>query len=102
MATAISELIAQKNALERKIREAQEASKADAIAEIRRMMAAYGLTPADLSSQAKNKGGLKPGSKVPAKYKDAVTGSTWTGRGLKPKWLVTALEAGRSIEDFRI
>ena len=27
---------------------------------------------------------------------------TWTGRGRKPTWLVEALAAGRSIEDFAI
>ena len=27
---------------------------------------------------------------------------TWTGRGRKPKWIVEALEAGKSIDDFAI
>ncbi|MDN5802287.1 MAG: H-NS histone family protein, partial [Psychrobacter sp.] len=27
---------------------------------------------------------------------------TWTGRGRKPTWLVEALAAGRSLEDFAI
>ena len=27
---------------------------------------------------------------------------TWTGKGRKPNWLLTALEAGKSLEDFKI
>jgi DNA-binding protein H-NS len=27
---------------------------------------------------------------------------TWSGRGRQPRWLVSALKAGSSIEDFRI
>jgi len=27
---------------------------------------------------------------------------TWTGRGRKPTWLVDALEAGQSLEDFEV
>ena len=27
---------------------------------------------------------------------------TWTGRGRKPKWVVEALEAGKSLEDLAI
>jgi DNA-binding protein H-NS len=34
-----------------------------------------------------------------AKYKDDA-GNSWTGRGPKPGWLRTAIEAGKSLEDF--
>ena len=27
---------------------------------------------------------------------------TWSGRGKRPRWLVSALKAGRAIEDFKI
>jgi DNA-binding protein H-NS len=27
---------------------------------------------------------------------------TWAGRGLKPRWLTTAIKAGKKIEDFSI
>jgi DNA-binding protein H-NS len=27
---------------------------------------------------------------------------TWSGRGKQPRWIVTALEAGRSVEEFTI
>ena len=102
MATTISDLLAQRSTLERQIREAQLAAKAAAIADVRKLMADHGLTAADLTATGKSKTGMKAGSKVAAKYRDPVTGSTWTGRGLKPKWMVAAIEAGKSLNDFRI
>jgi DNA-binding protein H-NS len=41
------------------------------------------------------------GRKVAAKYKGA-NGETWSGRGLKPRWLTEALKSGKKIEDFLI
>jgi DNA-binding protein H-NS len=42
------------------------------------------------------------GGKPVALYRNPVDGSTWTGRGLKPRWLVEAIEAGRSQDEFLI
>jgi DNA-binding protein H-NS len=37
------------------------------------------------------------------KYQNpAVPSETWSGRGKQPRWLVSALKAGRTIEDFKI
>lgn len=36
------------------------------------------------------------------KYMDPMTGSTWTGRGLKPRWLTVALESGRTLDEFAV
>ena len=35
-----------------------------------------------------------------AKYKDAVSGKTWSGRGRKPGWFVNALAEGKSLESM--
>jgi DNA-binding protein H-NS len=43
----------------------------------------------------------KATGKVAAKFKDGA-GNTWSGRGLQPRWLKAAIEAGKSLEDFRI
>lgn len=102
MATSLTDLIAQKEALEYQIRVAQSTAKAEAVAKIRGLMAEHGLTAADLVSPAKDKTGIKAGKKVAAKYQDPATGSTWTGRGLKPKWLTVAIEGGKTADDFRI
>lgn len=40
--------------------------------------------------------------KVAAKYKNPVSGETWTGRGRRPAWVVAALDGGQSLEDFAI
>ena len=102
MANSLSDLIAQKDALERQIRKAQSSAKADAIAQVRKLMTEHGLTASDLVTLAKGKQGAREGTKVAPKYRDPTTGSTWTGRGLKPKWLTTAIENGKSITDFVI
>lgn len=40
--------------------------------------------------------------KQAAKYRDAATGETWSGRGLQPNWLKAALKKGRSLADFEV
>ena len=41
--------------------------------------------------------------KVFPKYQNpAVPSETWSGRGKQPRWLVLALQSGRTIEDFEI
>lgn len=40
---------------------------------------------------------------VPQKYRDPENeANTWTGRGMKPKWVLAKLEAGRKLEEFLI
>lgn len=102
MSTSLSDLIAQKAALERQIRDAQSSAKTDAIARVRKLMAEHGLTAGDFTAKPKSTGGLRVGSKVAAKYADPITGATWTGRGLKPKWLSAAIAEGKTLGDFAI
>lgn len=47
-------------------------------------------------------GGVPQRFRVPAKYRCPATGSSWSGRGIKPAWLRAALDAGRSLEDFLV
>ncbi len=104
MAT-LNELLAQKAALEKQIVDAQREERAAAIAQIKVLMAQYGLTLADLGGRSPApapKRGHGSGAKVPPKYRDPATGATWSGRGLKPRWLEAALAAGRSISDFAL
>ena len=98
----IQELLAQKAALEKRIAEAQRTAKADAIAKVKALMAEYGLTAADLAGKAPTAVKAEGGKKVAAKYRDPVSQQTWTGRGLKPKWLQAALSSGKSLEDFAL
>lgn len=41
------------------------------------------------------------GTKIAVKYKDEA-GNTWTGRGSQPRWVRSAIEAGRKLEDFAV
>lgn len=65
--------------------------------QIASIMREYGLTMADLGPAVKAAKPVKPRAPVPMKYRDDVTGQTWTGRGRAPKWL-----DGRKKEDFLI
>lgn len=42
------------------------------------------------------------GRKVPIKYQHPETGESWSGRGMKPKWLTREIEAGADQESFRV
>ena len=97
----LAELIAQKAALEKRIAEAQNHQRAAAIAQIKQLMAEHGLTVGDLGSKAA-KAGPRKGGKVPVKFRDPVSGSAWSGRGLQPKWLQAALAQGRQLSDFAV
>lgn len=112
MAKSLTDLLAQKAALEKQIADFQKEKRGDAIAKVKAMMAEYGLTAADIgnskvapaapSAAAAPKKTKAAGKKVAAKYRNPATGDTWSGRGLKPKWLTAALAAGKSITDFAL
>ena len=99
----LDELLAQKASLEKQIIDAQREEKSAAIAQVKTLMAQYGLSLADLGTRAaaapRRSGTL---GKVAPKYRDPATGDTWTGRGLQPKWLKAALAAGRKLSDFAL
>ena len=85
MAT-LQELMAQREALERQIDQTKKQERGEAIEKVRALMAEYGLTVADLgnrSSGTKTKKAKSSGNKVAAKYRNASTGETWSGRGLQ-------------------
>ncbi|MEP7297059.1 MAG: H-NS histone family protein [Burkholderiales bacterium] len=95
-------MIAQKQALELEIDRAQKKDRDDAIGKVRALMDEYGLTVADLSVRRGPKPRAGKGAKVAAKYRNAATGDTWSGRGLQPNWLKAALAAGRKLTDFAV
>ncbi|MEO7056933.1 MAG: H-NS histone family protein [Caldimonas sp.] len=105
MAT-LQELMAQKEALDRQIEETKSSERGEAIDKVRSLMSEYGLTAADLGSRggksAVRKGKTGGGAKVAAKYRNASTGESWSGRGLQPRWLKAAIASGRKIGDFAV
>jgi DNA-binding protein H-NS len=101
----LADLIAQKAALEQQIAEARREARAGAIAQIKSLMAEHGLTLSDLGGKSPAPASAAParkGRKVPAKYRDPESGTTWSGRGLQPKWLKAALASGRKLSDFAL
>ena len=126
----LQELLAQRAELEKQIAHTQRTERADAISQVRTLMSQYGLTLADIGSKAapapkspkspksaksakavfaaapavkapRSSKGKKTG-KVAPKYRDAMTGQTWSGRGLQPNWLKAALATGRTIAEFKL
>ena len=97
----LSELLAQKAALEQQIVEAQRAQRAQAIAQIKSLMAEHGLTLADLGTRPAA-APRRAAAKVAPKFRHPQTGDTWSGRGLQPNWLKAALAEGRRLEDFKV
>jgi DNA-binding protein H-NS len=53
------------------------------------MISSYGITAKDLGLDKilKVKSGPKVGQKVVAKYRDPLSGATWSGRGKTPRWI---------------
>jgi DNA-binding protein H-NS len=43
----------------------------------------------------------KQRKKIAPKYRGP-DGNTWTGRGMKPRWLTSALEEGKKLKDFLV
>jgi DNA-binding protein H-NS len=102
MAT-LKELLAQREAIEQQIEQTKKQERGAAVAKVRALMTEYGLTMADLGG-AKPAGKGKSGGtgKVAAKYRNASTGDSWSGRGLQPRWLKAALASGRKLSDFAV
>lgn len=103
-----AELDKQKADLEKQIADALKAERAGVINQIKGMMATHGITLADLGTRvgrppkAAGDSAESGTRKVAAKYRHPDTGDSWSGRGLKPKWLTAALESGRSLSDFAV
>ena len=106
------ELVAQKAALDKQqadlqkqIADALRTERAGVIAQIKTLMAEHGIEVADLGTKTPKAAGGKSasaGRKVAAKYHNAATGESWSGRGLQPKWLRAALAEGKTLQDFAV
>ena len=81
--SSYSELLAQREQLDKQIKEAIAREKADGIAKAKVIIEQYKLTASDLF--ARRAGAKSTGGKVAPKYRNPATGETWTGRGQAPK-----------------
>ncbi|MDD0810594.1 H-NS histone family protein [Curvibacter sp. RS43] len=88
MSTTYKDLLKQREALEQQIQEARKRETADAVAQVRTLVADFGLTAEDIFQAPRSRAASSAkGGKVAAKYRNPATGETWTGRGKAPKWI---------------
>lgn len=109
--STLSELLAQRSQLDQQIAQVRAEAREAALQEIREIMQRLRLTTSDLGAGAGSAGAARgagrkrgPGmvSKVAPKYRDPETGATWSGRGLKPKWVQAKLASGKTLQDLAI
>lgn len=113
MTKTYAQLKKQIEALTKEAEALKKAERDGVIARIKEAVEAYDLTAADLGlSPTRARPGRKPGRKSAARktrkaagtavrYRDA-DGNTWGGRGPRPGWLRTALQAGKTLQDFAV
>lgn len=97
MQNQIKELIAQREALDKKIEEATQNARAKALNTCRELIKEYDFNPVELGIKKFGKN-----SKSVAPKFIGPKGQTWAGRGRKPVWLQEAEREGKTAEDFRI
>jgi DNA-binding protein H-NS len=101
--SSYQEILNQIEDLKRKAEDARQQEMASAVAEIKRLMAQFGVSAEDLglTGRAGAAKGKIRGS-VAAKYRDPITGKTWTGRGRRPSWVLELNSHGKTLDDCRI
>jgi DNA-binding protein H-NS len=91
MTNTYKELLMQREALEEAISKARAHEISEAKTRVRELVIEFGLTIQDVfpSGRTSVKTGSKPASvnKVAPKFREPLTGQTWTGRGKAPKWI---------------
>ena len=102
----IQELKDQRAALDMQIEQQLAEQRSSTFDRIKAIMAESGMTVNELvkglsGSKAKTQVPTA-GRKVAVKYRDPETGATWTGRGLRPKWMREKMEAGATKDSFLV
>lgn len=111
-----SELISQIEELKKQAEKVKKEEFSTIVKSIKKHISEYGITAKDLGlsssetvkTDRKSKGNRKHQKKltstrpkVPPKYRDQF-GNTWTGRGKQPRWVVSAIASGISLDSLRI
>lgn len=101
--SSYQEILSQIEDLKRKAEDVRQQEMAGAIAEIKRLMAQFGISGDDLGLAGRSVAGKnKSRGSVAAKYRDPVSGKTWTGRGRRPRWVLELEGQSKSLDDCRI
>ena len=67
------------------------------LAEVKKLIAQYSFTIKELGIKTTRKTKPKPKYKNPQNDKE-----TWSGRGIKPKWVVEYLSTGKTLDEILI
>ncbi|WP_322028810.1 H-NS histone family protein [Paraburkholderia sp. J76] len=66
------------------------------LADIRTKVAEFGYTQQDIFGSRRGRPGVAPGA-APPKYRDPVSGATWSGKGRAPNWIKDAKNRDRFL-----
>ena len=80
--SALKDLLAQREALDKKISEMRQLERSDAISKAQALIAEHELTQQDLFGGARGAQKVNAVRKVATKYRDPETGKEWSGRGI--------------------
>lgn len=100
--SALQKLLEQQAALAKQIDSTRREEQSAAIAQVKDLMEQHGLSVSDLGLSKGTASRNQKSGKVAAKFRDPETGATWSGRGLQPRWLKSALASGKKIGDFAV
>lgn len=86
-----------RNKLDKAITSFEDRRKREALVAVESAAREFGFSLADLASSKTGR------SKVAAKYANPDDPeATWTGRGRKPRWVLDALDSGKTLENLEI
>ena len=96
--SSYKDLLIQREHLEKQIEQAKEKEFNAVVADIKQKMLDYGISAVDLGLARAGKGVKgRPRAGVAPKFRDPLSGSSWSGRGKPPKWI-----AGKNRDEFLI
>jgi DNA-binding protein H-NS len=89
--TPYKELLEQRDAIERQIREVRGREMQGAVEQVRALVSDFGLTLDDVFGKKRS---ALTGKKTQAKFRDPASGTTWSGRGKPPRWIADKDRSG--------
>ncbi|MFC3533573.1 H-NS family nucleoid-associated regulatory protein [Vogesella facilis] len=98
-----SALLQLRTDVDAEIRRRESEEKAKAAKQVMELIRTHGLDLQELATKSVKAVATSTRKPVDAKYRHPDDASlSWTGRGRKPLWVVTWLDAGRSLDELLI
>lgn len=93
-----AELKSQAEELLKQANELRDQERGRVLADVRQVIDEWGFTVNELGFRR----GRASRTRLPAKYRDPLTGKEWCGKGAMPRWLSAYLDAGHTREQYLI